>query len=172
MTFNKKSVSLLISIIIFILVIYILNRTPHVVNKTGSVAPNFSLQDIDGHTITLSSVKGRVIVLEFFATWCPPCRDSIPHLNNLKAKYKEKGLMVYGVNLDANIDAKTLKEFASDNQVQYDLLLSDENTGKLYNINSIPVTYVIDKNLIIKDVYVGFSEGLEGIIDKEVGAML
>ncbi|MBF0472201.1 MAG: TlpA family protein disulfide reductase, partial [Nitrospirae bacterium] len=154
-------------------VIYILNvKKPHVINKVGSPAPDFSLKDINGKTITLTSIKGNVIGLEFFATWCPPCRDSIPHLNNLYARYKAKGLLVYGVNLDSNINAETLKKFANENNVQYNILLSDGSVGKFYNINSIPVTYIIDKQLNIIDEYVGFSENLEEIIDKEVEGLL
>lgn len=169
--FNKKF--FLISIILFITVLYFLNiNKPHVKNKIGSPAPNFSLKDIDGKTITLAGMKGNVILLEFFATWCPPCKDSIPHINSLNEKYKDKGLLVYGINLDSGVNASDIKQFAKDNNVQYDILISDDKTGRLYNINSIPVTFIIDKQLNITNVYVGFSQNLEGIIDKEIGTLL
>jgi len=171
---NKNSIFYIISIIIVITAISITynNKAAPVIDKTGKSAPNFTLKDINGKTVTLASNKGNVVVLEFFATWCPPCKDSIPHLNNLNAKYKAKGLIVYGINLDGNTDAATLKKFALENNVQYEILLSDDSTGRLYNINSIPVTYIINKKLNVVNVYIGFSSNLEDIIDKEVEALL
>lgn len=121
-------------------------------------APDFTLKDLEGKTVKLSDFKGKVIILDFWATWCPPCRMEIPHFRALYGKYKSKGLEIIGVSLDRS-GVEDVKRFAKNNQINYPLLMGNESVAILYgNIRAIPTTFVIDrKNKIVKK-YIGYND--------------
>jgi peroxiredoxin len=158
---NSKG-KLLISLLIAIILLsgYILAGKDKISNNkfqgsslVGKTAPDFTLKDLKGKKVKLSSLKGKVIILDFWATWCPPCRMEIPSFIELQTQYKKKGLIVLGVALD---DLEKVKKFAKDNGINYPLVIGDEKVQRLYGgISAIPTTFVIGKDLIIKKQYVG-----------------
>jgi thiol-disulfide isomerase/thioredoxin len=108
-------------------------------------APDWSLRDVNGKDVTLSSFKGKVVVLNFWATWCPPCREEIPDLIKLQKKYAEKGLVVIGMSVDEAGPA-AVKAFVRRTGMNYPVVIVDEKTAFAYGITgAIPTTFVINR---------------------------
>jgi thiol-disulfide isomerase/thioredoxin len=147
------------------------NETPEPTPDTDSRAPaiEFSLVGIDGANYTLSAQKGKVVLVDFWATWCPPCIEEIPHLVELHKEYNEKGLVVWGVGLDN--EAK-LRAFADEKGVVYPILVGNETVGQDYGVQGIPTTLLFDKKNRIAFKHVGFSQGMEEQLKKEIEQLL
>ncbi len=123
--------------------------------EVGSEAPAFTLADLDGKAVSSEAFKGKVVILDFWATWCPPCKAEIPHFVRLQSKYRGQGLEVVGLALDAG-GAKDVRPFAEDHGVNYTMLIGNEDVTKAYgNITMIPTTFVIDRNGKIRHRFVG-----------------
>ena len=134
-------------------------------NANSMVAPDFSLADLDGNTITLQQMKGKVVLLNFWGTWCGPCRKEIPDFINLSKKYKKDGLEIVGITLTSG-PPENIKAFADKWGINYKLLtdikgnetqtitaLYGQATGK--RITGIPTTFIIDREGDIQKRYVG-----------------
>lgn len=129
----------------------------------GQPAPLFTLQDLNGNQISLAELRGKRVVINFWATWCGPCRMEIPHLENLFNKYKSRGLVVLGVNNESNHQA--VRDFAQ-TQISYTVLLDGHLPFLDYDVRGIPCTYYIDKDGIIRDRDVGFNG--EGVMERKI----
>jgi cytochrome c biogenesis protein CcmG/thiol:disulfide interchange protein DsbE len=124
---------------------YPLNYVP-AAQKGTALAPDFSLATTDGKTLKLSSYRGKVVIVDFWATWCPPCLKGIPDLIELKKKYGKKGFEVIGVSVDTESKDKVVP-FIKEKGINYPVVYGDMNVYQQYGgIRSIPTTVVIDKN--------------------------
>ena len=122
--------------------------------EVGANAPDFSLSDINGKTVSLSAFSGKVVILDFFASWCPPCRQEIPDFIELEKAYGDKGFAMIGVAL---VSAGEAKEFAGKTGINYPVLVDDGKASEIYGpIRSIPTTFIIDKAGKIVKIYIGF----------------
>ncbi len=122
--------------------------------EIGQSAPDFSLSDINGKTVSLSAFDGKVVILDFFASWCPPCRQEIPDFIELEKSYGDKGFAMIGVAL---VNAGEAREFAGKMGINYPVLVDDGKASEIYGpIRSIPTTFIIDKNGKIVKMYIGF----------------
>ena len=122
--------------------------------EIGQKAPEFSLSDINGKTASLSDFKGKVIILDFFATWCPPCRKEVPDFVELQKSYGDKEFAMIGIALVKAADARA---FADKMNMNYPVLVDDGKVSNLYGpIRSIPTTFVLDKNGNIVKMYIGY----------------
>lgn len=120
----------------------------------ASDAPDVILRDMDGNTVQLSDFKGKVIILDFFATWCPPCRQEIPDFIALQKEYADQGFAMIGVSLTPSDD---VKPFAEKLGINYTILIGDDKSNAAYGpIRSIPTTFIIDKEFNIAKKYIGF----------------
>ncbi|NOZ56054.1 MAG: TlpA family protein disulfide reductase [Calditrichaeota bacterium] len=123
---------------------------------SGPVAPDFQLRGVDGKIHKLSDYKGKVIILDFWDTWCPPCRMEIPDFVKLQEQYGKKGLQIIGVAFGRQgLDA--VKNFMEQYHINYPVLLATMEVVQAYGgIQGIPTTFVIDKHGRIYQKYVGY----------------
>ncbi len=140
-------------------------------------APDFTLtQVVDDKSITLSDYSGKVVLLDFWATWCPPCKVSIPKINNLYTKYKDKGFQVISVSVDriANFkDQDKLKKFIKQFSMNYPVVyVTREVRAKYGGIPSIPTVFILDKEGNVVSIYKGFSESIEKEIEETINQLL
>jgi peroxiredoxin len=117
-------------------------------------APAFSLNDSKGGPVTLSDYKGRIVLLDFWATWCHGCKTEIPWYMEFQRKYKGRGLAVIGVSMDDD-GWKSVKPFLQENQLNYPVVIGTPSLAKLYGVDSMPVTLLIDREGKIADSHGG-----------------
>jgi peroxiredoxin len=123
-------------------------------NIVNSKAPDFALKDMSGRTVSLTALKGKVVLLNFFATWCPPCRAEMPSFNRLYRSLKQRGLEVVAVSSDRSIN--DIKDFLEKNKVDFPVLFdTDRGTTKQYRVFSMPTTFLINKNGVIVEKFYG-----------------
>jgi cytochrome c biogenesis protein CcmG, thiol:disulfide interchange protein DsbE len=145
-----RRVSVLLAILTVLLVgCYRGSRPPRI----GTAAPNFAVQDAD-HKISLGDLHGKVVVLNFWATWCSPCVEEMPSLVQLQQRFKDKGVTVVGISIDVDGDAyhKFLKDYKIDFPTVRD---PDQKTSSLYGTFKWPETYIIDRNGIVRRKFIG-----------------
>lgn len=121
-----------------------------------ALAPDFTLKTLDGQEMTLSKLKGKVVLLDFWATWCAPCREAIPHLINLQKTYHEKGFEVIGMNLDRG-NVETVRRFVNSMDIPYPITLTPEEVSRNYGVTGLPTTIIIDKEGKIRQKLMGFT---------------
>jgi len=122
-------------------------------NLTGRVAQDFTLKALDGDKVSLSELRGKVVLLDFWATWCPPCRKELPEVDKLRQQYADKGLVVLGINDE---DSGTVKSFLKKHEYGLPVLMdSKRDVHRMYGARAIPTVIIVDKNGVIKAHYVG-----------------
>ena len=144
--------------ILFLLLIGIVLFTcsPDAEGAAEKRATNFSLQDLDNKTVRLSDYNGKVVILDFFATWCPPCKAEIPAFVELVKDYGDKNLVIIGISVERGGDIRALRQFANDYKINYPVLIDDGITSGEYGpIPGIPTTFIIDKKGNIVEKIVG-----------------
>lgn len=136
----------------------------------GASIANMGWELSDGKRSLFSEYKGKVLVLDFYATWCMPCRDSIPHLIGLQKKHEDKGLVVVGLNVGGPGDDRKVPAFAKEFGIQYTLAMPDEDleTFLLSDYDVIPQTFVFDRRGQLVERFIGFSSGTGARIDAAV----
>jgi len=107
---------------------------------------DFSLKDLSSKKVHLSDFKGKVVLINFFATWCPPCRLEIPELVEIYNQNKKKGLIILGVSLDMEKAPFVLKGFVRDMKIPYPILIGTQEVAERYEVSGIPTTVVINKD--------------------------
>jgi len=127
--------------------------------KATATAPDFTLPTTDGKTLKLSDLKGKVVILDFWATWCPPCRKGIPDLIDLKNRYGAKGVEIIGISVDTETKPEVVP-FIKEYGINYPVVYGNMNVYQQYGgIRAIPTSFIIDKEGKIVASY-------EGLISK------
>ena len=130
-------------------------QAPAVPIELGAAAPDFSLQDLSGKTVSLSDYQGKVVLLNFWATWCPPCKAEMHSLESLYRQLSGEGLVILAVNIEQN-GAQTVKAFLKESPHSFPILLDDQaKIQKLYGVYQFPETFVIRKDGTIDDRVIG-----------------
>lgn len=123
-------------------------------------APGFELKDSSGRTATLNQYRGKVVLLDFWATWCTGCKKEIPWFSELRQRYGRQGLAVLGVSMDDD-GWKAVKPFLAGHRIPYRILRGDELTAKSYGIQGMPDAFLIDRQGRLAATYVA------GIVDRD-----
>ena len=132
---------------------------------------NFKVKDVDGNDVSLSSYKGKVVLLNFWATWCGPCKAEIPGFVRLQEKYRDKGLVIVGYSVDDTADKA--KAYAAEYKMNYPILLGEgrEDVQDAYGpIWGIPASFIISKDGKVCRKHMGIAP--EAVFEKEVAALL
>ncbi len=141
--------------------------TPEAITKGESIAPDFSLANANGGTIKLSDFKGKVVILDFWATWCPPCRKGIPDLIELKNQYGDK-IAIIGISVDTDSKEEVVP-FIQKMGINYPIAYSSPEVVQSFGgIDAIPTSFVVDKEGKIVDMHVGLVPKADfiSVIDK------
>lgn len=124
-------------------------------DKDRKPAPEFELKDVNGKVVHLSDYKGKVVLLDFWATWCGPCAVEIPWFTEFQRKYKDRGFTVLGVSMDDG-GWKDVKPFVAEQKINYRIVLGDDKTSDQYgDVEALPTTFMIDREGRIASVHVG-----------------
>ena len=131
-------------------------RAASVKNETSRKnAPNFTLKDADGRTVKLSDYKGKVVLLNFWATWCGPCKIEIPWFIDFEQKYKDRGFAVLGVSMDDD-GWTAVKPYIAEKRLNYRVLLGNDTVGDQYGgVDSLPTTFLLDRNGKVAATHIG-----------------
>ncbi len=138
-------------------------------SSAGVTAADFTLQDLNGRNVRLSDFRGKPVVLEFWATWCPPCRASIPGMEKIYRSFAPKGLTILAVSLDDG-GWNDVRAFVKDYGITYTVLKGDEDVADKYQVRSIPLVLVIDKQGRVIRRYLGF--GYDEELEQDLKAVL
>ena len=124
-------------------------------------APEFSLKDANGQTVRLADYRGKVVLLDFWATWCGPCKVEIPWFIEFERQFKDRGFAVVGVSMDED-GWNAIKPYVHDHNMNYRVLLGNDEVGSLYGgVDALPTTFLIDRQGGIVSVYKGLAQGKE-----------
>lgn len=138
--------------------------------KMGAPAPDFAVTDLQGRVVQLSKLRGKVVVVNFWATWCGPCRMEIPGLVKLYDRYREKGLEIVGLSLD-NAGPDVVKTFIKEHRIPYPVAMATSEVRRRYgHPRSIPTTYFIDRRGRIAKRQVGYMP--ENMLEKVIASLL
>jgi peroxiredoxin len=139
--------------------------------KAPASAPDFSLKSLQGQEINLVSLRGKVVLLDFWATWCSPCRQSSPHLVDLYRRHREKGFEVIGICVDKG-DAEVVRRFAKAMDVPYPILIAPEEVTRDYGVTALPTTVLIDPEGKIQEKVIGFNAKIAKELAERVKELL
>lgn len=133
-------------------------------------AADWNLKNLDGKSVKLSDFKGKVVILDFWATWCPPCREEIPGFIELQKQYGDKGLTVIGISLDQG-GSEVVSAFVKAEKINYPIVLGDEAVAHNYgDIQAIPTTFIIDPNGNIVGAHQGATD--KSVFEDEIKKLL
>jgi peroxiredoxin len=133
-------------------------------------APDFTLNDSNGTAVHLSTLKGKVVLLDFWATWCHGCKQEIPWYVDFQSKYKESGLAAVGVAMDDD-GWKSIKPFLAENKINYPIVVGDwKGMTKMFGFDALPVTLLIDRQGRIAEFHQGMVD--KNAFEKEIQLLL
>ena len=138
---------------------------------TGQQAPDFALKSSTGENLRLSEYRGDVVMINFWATWCGPCRQEMPLLDDLYARYQRVGFNLLGVNIDD--DSRRAMDMIDELGVNFPVLFdAAKEVSKLYEVEAMPVTVLVDREGVVRHVHLGYKPGYEEKYLTEIRALL
>jgi peroxiredoxin len=158
-------------IIVAVVVYYNLHSSQHQPSTSPvekGTAPQFTLSDMTGRSVSLSDYRGKVVILDFWATWCPPCKKEIPDFIALQNQYALQGLQIIGVGLD---EPSNVASFVQQYGINYPVVVGDDAIANRYGgVSGIPTTFIIDKQGKIRNRYEGFTD--RSVFEAEIKKLL
>jgi len=151
-------------LLVFLLVLG--SGAPAAASSVGD-AGNFTLKSAAGSNIRLSEYRGQVVMLNFWASWCGPCRQEFPHLDEIYRRYADLGFTVFGINVEQ--DRTQAEKVLRDIPVTFPILFDDENeVSELYGVDAMPMTMLLDRNGVIRHLHRGYRPGYEQTYEAQV----
>jgi len=137
--------------------------------SANHMAPDFILPQLDGQDLRLSSYRGKVVLLDFWASWCEPCRVETPHLIELQQKYGDRGLQIIGVSMDDSADPA--RAFYQQFHMNYPVVMGNAKTGELYGgVLGLPIGFLINRDGRIHAKHIGATD--PAVVEKEIATLL
>ncbi|MCF6267770.1 MAG: TlpA family protein disulfide reductase [Desulfuromusa sp.] len=128
----------------------------------GNVAPDFTLTNMQGEKVSLSQLRGKVVILNFWATWCPPCREEMPSMEQLYRDFKEKGLILLAINVEENGEQAVTK-FLQRTPYSFPILLDKDGIAQnAYGVFRFPESFIIDRNGVVVEKIIGGRDWFSG----------
>lgn len=166
----KKNIFKVLSVI-GVALVFSMSSSYAASEKLSGKAANFTLKSRSGKNIKLSELRGDVVMLNFWASWCGPCRKEMPLLEKIHKKYKRLGFTLLGVNVEEN--SKAAKNYLKDVKVTFPILFDTTNkTSKLYDVSAMPTTILIDRNGNKRFIHKGYKPGYENDYKKQIKKLL
>jgi len=164
---SKRVLPLLAAFVI----LFIVPASQAAMPKVGAVAPDFSLKSSSGKNLRLSEHRGEVVMINFWATWCGPCRQEMPLLNRLHEQYRKAGFTLLGVSVDDKPQAA--QEMARQLSVGFPVLFdSEKQVSRRYDVDAMPTTLIIDRDGKVRYIHRGFRPGYEAKYEAEIKELL
>jgi peroxiredoxin len=142
-------------------------------DRGGSVqgAQNeFVFRNLEGESVSLSEYRGKVVLLEFWATWCPPCRMAVPDLNELYRKFEGEDFVLLAVSVGEK--SARLKDFAEEQGIDYTILIDDWDVNSAFGVITIPTTFLLDREGAIVKVHKGYAFDFEDFLAEEIQELI
>jgi len=134
-------------------------------------APDFTLRSLDGRNLRLHEQRGQVVMVNFWATWCGPCRQEMPHLNRLHEKYRASGFVLLGVNIDD--DTRKAADLARSMGLTFPVLFdTDKAVTRRWDLGAMPSTVLIDRDGRVRHIHRGYRDGLEATYESQTRELL
>jgi peroxiredoxin len=139
--------------------------------SVGARAPEIGLRDFNGQNVRMADLRGKVVIVDFWASWCAPCREELPVLNRLYSRYREQGLVVVGVSVDRT--ERNARGFLRRTPVDFRVVHDSAHAvAGRYNPPTMPSSYIVDRRGVIRHIHEGFRSGDAAVIEREVRALL
>lgn len=150
---------------------FAISAVPAALPAAGQAAPDFTLKSASGQNLRLRELRGEVVLINFWATWCGPCRQEMPLLNKIHEQYRKAGFRLLGVNIDD--DPAAARDMARKLGVAFAVLLdTDKRVSKLYDVDTMPATLLVDRNGTVRYVHRGYRPGLEVTYQNQIRELL
>jgi peroxiredoxin len=139
--------------------------------ELSGAAPNFELVSRDGSRVSLADLKGQVVMVNFWATWCGPCREEMPHLEALYQRYGDLGFTLLGVNVEE--DSSGADKFLAETPVSFPILFDPQSSvSELYDVIAMPSTVMIDRTGEMRFIHHGYPAGYENEYQSQIRALI
>lgn len=156
---------------IFLLIGFFVLTGPALAKSASGPAPDFTLKSKSGKNLRLSEYRGQVVMINFWASWCGPCRQEMPLLEDMYKRYAKLGFTILGVNVDN--DPGKANNYLNDVKVSFPILYdTSSSVSKLYNVSAMPTTVLVDKNGNMRFLHMGYKPGYEKDYVKQIKQLI
>ena len=139
--------------------------------QLSAAAPDFTLRSVGGANVRLAEQRGQVVLVNFWASWCGPCLQEMPHLNRLHDRYRASGFVLLGVNIDD--DPRAATALAIKLGLRFPVLLdTDKKVSRVYDMSAMPATLLIDRDGRVRHIHRGYRDGVEKTYEEQVRSLL
>lgn len=128
--------------------------------QVSQTAPDFTLKSLTGENLNLEEQRGKIVVINFWASWCGPCRKEMPILQDIQSKYEDLGILVWGINVEQNNEAG--RKFLANVDIDFPIFFDDKNIlSDIYDVQAMPTTVIIDRNGVVRYQFQGYRDGYD-----------